>query len=783
VVPLSFTEQLNWWRHGSQNGQRTHLSKRPTRRLYLEPLEYRCVPSTVTNLTDHDPGSLRDAIASTLPGGTVDFQPGLSGTITLTSAILAITTDLTITGPGRDVITISGNKMFQVFTVAPEIVITIMGLTIVDGSNPSGEGGGISNSGTLTIIGCTLSQNSAGIPAPLDVAGGIGGSGGGIYNSGTLTVIGSALSNNNVASGYNQSGGIYYGHGGGIYNTGTLTLIGSTISGNSLSTSSGTFGSGGGTYNSGTLTITGSDISDNSLTGGLMGNDATGGGIFNSGTLTLTDSTISRNTIARFGKADRGDGGGIYNAGKLTVSGCNLSGNQSFSALQGGGAICNASQGTAAITDCTFDSNLADSGIWAYGGGISNAGTLRLTGSTLNKNSARGYSSGRGGGIENSGVLTIIGSLLSGNSINRVGQGGGIDNSGTLTITASTLSGNSVQAFAPYPPPWHVHGGGIFNFGTLTVIASTLSGNHVQSYGEAGGGGIYNLGGLTILQSTLSGNSALGEAGSTGPTDSWAGDAYGGGVYNGTSGSLWPGRLTVLDSTISANSTAFESAGAAVGGGIYGDAGYPDTLRMRNTLLASNNAMASFDLNGPVTSLGHNLIGIGDGGSGYVDTDLVGTSASPLDPKLGPLQDNGGPTQTMALLPGSPAIDAGAFTDSEWDQRGPGYPRQVNGVTDIGAYEVQLPNNPGAAMAATSFAEATVRLPGTGASAPQALTLTSAAGGPSRLLPQVAATDRFFASLLRELMGFALSQSRQHVPGEADGWAEDLFPDVGSAVR
>src|SRR5262245_23531056 len=64
---------------------------------------------------------------------------------------------------------------------------------------------------------------------------------------------------------------------------------------------------------------------------------------------------------------------------------------------------------------------------------------------------------------------------------------------------------------------------------------------------------------------------------------------------------------------------------------------------------------------------------------------LVGTAATPIDPMLAPLQDNGGPTQTMALLPGSPAIGTGALTDSEWDQRGPGFARTVNGRTDIGA--------------------------------------------------------------------------------------------------
>jgi hypothetical protein len=95
-------------------------------------------------------------------------------------------------------------------------------------------------------------------------------------------------------------------------------------------------------------------------------------------------------------------------------------------------------------------------------------------------------------------------------------------------------------------------------------------------------------------------------------------------------------------------------------------------LTIRNTLLAENRASKGPDISGVVTSLGHNLISDGSGGSGYASTDLVGTSASPIDPKLGPLQDNGGPAQTMALLPRGPAIDTGGPSDSEWDQRGPG---------------------------------------------------------------------------------------------------------------
>ena len=183
-----------------------------------------------------------------------------------------------------------------------------------------------------------------------------------------------------------------------------------------------------------------------------------------------------------------------------------------------------------------------------------------------------------------------------------------------------------------------IGGAGIYNAGTLTVTNSTLSGNEVWWYGS--GGGIYNLGTLTVTASTL--------------VDNYAGD-----------GGVQPG-----------------------GGGIY-NAG---TLHIRNTILAGNTAdTAGPDLKGSLTSSGYNLIGNTSGGSGFAPTDLLN-----VDPLLGPLQDNGGPTWTVALLPGSPAIDAGDNTDApQFDQRGEGYPRIFGGQIDIGAYEVQtaLPGN------------------------------------------------------------------------------------------
>ena len=279
---------------------------------------------------------------------------------------------------------------------------------------------------------------------------------------------------------------------------------------------------------------------------------------------------------------------------------------------------------------------------------------VSISGLTL----AHGRSSGTGGAIYTRENLTLTGDTLTGNSANG---GGAIHNDGTLTVSFSTLSGNTAIAA----------GGGIFNGRALIISSSTLVGNIA---GSNAGGGIYSnnysSGPLTVINSTFFGNSAP--------------HSDGGGIF-----AINP--LTVISSTFSGNS-------ANGGGGISAPTS-PWTCQ--NTIIAGNRAMVGPDVylpyNPPVTSLGHNLVGVTDGSSGWTGTDLTGTSAAPLDPKLGPLANNGGPTQTMALLPGSPAIDAGdnsLAVDAQGnplttDQRGPGFPRIVNGTVDIGAFESQ----------------------------------------------------------------------------------------------
>ena len=239
-----------------------------------------------------------------------------------------------------------------------------------------------------------------------------------------------------------------------------------------------------------------------------------------------------------------------------------------------------------------------------------------------------------------------------GNSGGGAGGGIAIHFGDTLTLTSSTVSDNATGGGA---------GGGIVNnFGDLTLTSSTVSGN-TDSGG--GGSGIYNTGTLLgtvstviLTNSTVSGNSHEG-IGSE-------------------------GALTLTNSTVSGNS----------GRGI---SNYGGTANLENTILAGNGATGSGpDCGGSPTSLGHNLIG-NDTGCAFTPTagDLVGDGAGPIDALLGPLANNGGPTFTHALLPGSPAIDSGddsvlgAPHDLATDQRGAGFPRLQGIHVDIGAYE------------------------------------------------------------------------------------------------
>jgi CSLREA domain-containing protein len=323
---------------------------------------------------------------------------------------------------------------------------------------------------------------------------------------------------------------------------------------------------------------------------------------------------------------------------------------------------------------------------------------LTLDGMTI-RDAAAGPTAGA---ISNSGTMTISNCILTQNSAAGGGptvEGGAITNSGTLTISYSTLSNNSASSFVG-------KGGAISNSGTLTIIRSTLSGNttHSTSSGNGSasyGGAIFNSGSnavVNLINSTLSGNSAVG--GSSTPFG--GAQAFGGAIYNAASGQ---GVVRLTNCTLSGN---FVTGGdIAAGGGIYNGGG---VVSGRNTIIAQG---ISSDVFGPFESQGHNIIANTSGATitnsnPYPGGDKFDAAASPLN--LGPLQNNGGPTETRALGAGSVAIDAGddCVADAAhcgdanipqlaFDQRGTGFPRKVDGdgnstaTVDIGAYEVQTP--------------------------------------------------------------------------------------------
>jgi hypothetical protein len=438
----------------SASGQRTRPHSRRERfRPQVEALEARLAPAllivgsltdTAVDLTDATV-TLRDAVFAAnndlqvSPGGPtgsgsdeIQFQSGLIGTIPLSQGELAITSSLTITGPGASDLTISGGSLSRIFHVddaaaGPTIDVEITGLTLTGGSTLA-SGGAIASFENLTVTGAVLTGNSAVIE------------GGGIYNDGgTLTIDGSTLSENSAGNTGSSNGGHSDtgGGGGAIFNSGTATITGSTLSDNFT----GTFGDGGGILNfGGTLTITGSILSDNSgeFGAGIIG--------FEGSAVTIANSTLSDNEASDAG-------GGIAHAGMLTITGSTLSGNSA--ALAGGGGIYN------------FD------------------GTVTIANSTLSGNSAGEVSGDHdGGGIVNGGgTLTLTNTTLSGNS--ATGEGGGILNAfaGTLTLTNCTLSGNSSG----------VEGGGIFNSfnssATLnnSIVANSGSGGQIASDGALTG--------------------------------------------------------------------------------------------------------------------------------------------------------------------------------------------------------------------------------------------------------------------------------------------------------
>jgi len=416
----------------------------------------------VTNLDDSGTGSLREAIDeanSTSGADEITFDESLDGTILLSTGQMSITDDLTITGPGADVITIDADGTSRIFEIddstGTEISVSISGLTFINGSVSSDDGGAILNNEDLIINSCDFEDNSAD-------------NGGAIYNTVTITSI-----TNSSFFGNNSSE-----DGGAVYNEGTVTEIkNSTLGGNSTSEE------GGAIYIDTDATI--SVISNTTFSGNITIWD--GGAISNAGTLSEISNCTFDGNIAD-------TGGAIDNGSTITeITNCTFTGN---TAPSSGGALCNEGS-ISKITNSTFIDNTG-----SFGGAIATSDPVMML-RTSNRFS-----------VDN--VITVGATILTDGSIaeisnstftsNKAEAGGAIASSNaTLSeITNSTFSNNVAG---------DTGGGAIFNiYGTLAAITnSTFTGNST----DTDGGAIYNDddGIISISFTTIANNEADDEGG------------------------------------------------------------------------------------------------------------------------------------------------------------------------------------------------------------------------------------------------------------------------------
>ena len=476
------------------------------------------------------------------------------------------------------------------------------------------------------------------------------------------------------------------GRGGAIRSTstGTLTLNQCTLSGNSTV---GDYAIGGAIFALGAVTVSESTLSGNST----AGRDAEGAAIYTySGAVTVSQSTLSGNfTTGAFA-----DGGAIYSdGGAVTVIQSTLSGNSTAGSYARGGAI-GSGGGTVTVSQSTLSGNFT-TGSGSYGGAIVSVGGVTVSESTLSGNfTATTDNDASGGAIfAVHGGVTVSQSTLFGNSTaGQFSRGGAISSTfGAVTVSRSTLSGNSTTGNRS-------EGGAIYSvFGAVTVSQSTLSGNFTVGNASGGGAIFTSSGAVTVSQSTLSGNSTA------------ANSAYGGALRTNS------GAVTVIQSTLTGNHSDL-----APGGGIFSDY---STVTVTNSIVAGNtdNGTAP-DIRKAsrfLLTVSHSLIG-DNTGTGLFEAnaaDAAGnfigsaTGAGIIDPRLGPLQNNGGPTLTHALLPGSLAINHGDNTlvptdtldlnsnlitneSVPFDQRGQGFSRILGGTVDMGAVESTANRSP-----------------------------------------------------------------------------------------
>jgi hypothetical protein len=363
-------------------------------------------------------------------------------------------------------------------------------------------------------------------------------------------------------------------------------------------------------------------ISGLTMTNGLAGaSNNDGGAIYNSGNLTLTDDAITDSASILNGK-----GGGIFNydGGRLSMMRDTVTGN---SAPGGGGGVANSAHGMLSSTSDTISGN---TGVF-LGGGIYNAGTLNSTLDTISGNTATPNPNGgcSGGGIGN-------------------------DSSASLTTSQDTITGNQAVGRSQNVEGGPVSGGGVYIAyqGTYTSSGDTISGNLAQGGaalgpngafgGNAAGGGLYVVSQavVSLTDDTVSGNQAIaGDATNTAGGSAAAGNGTGGGIDN------FGGSLTLTAATISGNSavggTGTTTNGQEAGGGL--SSGGSGTTNLIDSVVVGNRAASGANIDGSLSAASR---------ANVIDTSLAqvlstDSAGNPL------LADNGGPTQTIALVPGS----------------------------------------------------------------------------------------------------------------------------------
>lgn len=673
-------------------------------------------PFIVTNALASGAGSLRQQILDATANGLITFNPSLGGkTIPLGGMPLIINKNLNIDATAlTSPLTISGGGTSRVIDHTAGTV-KMTNIMITGGNAGGSSGGGIRSVANLTLDRCTIFGNTAIGGAGLElsgegancmlrnctIAGNTAVFGGGIFNSEGALSLTHCTVTENIGTG---------GSGGLVLGGGTATLSSSIVAanfgtadpdlggaGSTLTTTRCLIGNNSGNYGSGSL-AEGLPNSDGNYVGyPLEPIDPQLAPLSNYGGLThtmpplvgslainptggATTSTLptDQRGFPRVvdGKTPNGAGAAIADIGAVEAGPVTLvtdSGNSGAGTLRDAFSIA-----TAPGARILFRLPSASSVITLTGGEIFvDPGRTIFVDASSSLVTLDGNVGSEPDPIRPGSLFIPRGVTVSGNNSSRVfnnnqptsnvalyrvkvnagnstSHGGGIYSSGKLTLVNSTISGCVATG----------RGGALFSFGDATLIQSTVSGNQSGDIG----GGIHNEGASLVLRnSTVSGNTAT---------------SWGGGIFNFTA-------ITLLNSTV-ANNTGTS------GGGIRTQNGSVD---LENTIIAGNTATSSEpDLSqsaaNTFTTAGGNFIGSNSGvtaafaaGSPNANGDFVGTSSAPLNPLLGPLANNGGPTQTMAFLGDSPAIDAGVVSVRTpiTDQRG--HTRILAGGMDIGAYE------------------------------------------------------------------------------------------------